>query len=96
MRDQKTSELAHDANAHSLQRLVSRPSPYYDQDGITIYCGDNRTILPLLDDYDLLLTDPPYGIGQDLDQNSTRRHPKDKVAYGKAKCASKKYHDNIS
>lgn len=73
--------------------LVSRPTPYYDQDGITIYCGDNRTILPMLDDYDLLLTDPPYGINADADQSNTRRHPKDptRIANGKAKCASRKY-----
>ena len=41
-------------------------SPYYDEGGITIFCGDNRRILPLLDDYDLLLTDPPYGLGARL------------------------------
>jgi len=37
--------------------------PYYDKDGITIYCGDCRKILPWLGRFDLLLTDPPYGIG---------------------------------
>lgn len=36
--------------------------PYYDQDGITIYCGDCREILPHLQKPDLVLTDPPYGI----------------------------------
>lgn len=38
-------------------------TPYYDKDGITIYCADNRTVLPLLEPFDLLFTDPPYGIG---------------------------------
>ena len=39
--------------------------PYYEQDGITIYHGDCRDILPTLDagSIDLVLTDPPYGIG---------------------------------
>jgi len=37
--------------------------PYYDEDGITIYHGDCREILPQLDKVDLVLTDPPYGIG---------------------------------
>lgn len=37
--------------------------PYYDVDGITIYCGDCREVLPKLGKFDLLLTDPPYGIG---------------------------------
>ena len=37
--------------------------PYYDQDGITIYNADCRDVLPTLGKFDLLLTDPPYGIG---------------------------------
>lgn len=36
--------------------------PYYDEDGITIYHGDCREILPELAPVDLVLTDPPYGI----------------------------------
>lgn len=36
--------------------------PYYDHGGITIYHGDCREILPTLGTFDLLLTDPPYGI----------------------------------
>ena len=38
-------------------------TPYYQEDGITIYHGDCREILPSLGRFDLLLTDPPYGIG---------------------------------
>ena len=36
--------------------------PYYEHNGITIYHGDCREVLPSLDPVDLLLTDPPYGI----------------------------------
>jgi len=36
--------------------------PYYDHKGITIYHGDCRDIISLLDPVDLVLTDPPYGI----------------------------------
>ena len=36
--------------------------PYYDHGGITIYHGDCRDVLPILDRVDLVLTDPPYGI----------------------------------
>ena len=36
--------------------------PYYDHAGITLYHGDCREILPGLGRFDLLLTDPPYGI----------------------------------
>lgn len=38
--------------------------PYYDIDGITIYNADCRQVLPFLPQFDLLLTDPPYGIGE--------------------------------
>jgi site-specific DNA-methyltransferase (adenine-specific) len=39
------------------------PQPYYDADGITVYLGDCRTILPLLDlaAVDVVIADPPYG-----------------------------------
>lgn len=39
-------------------------TPYYDQDGITIYNADCRQVLPFLGRFDLLLTDPPYGIDE--------------------------------
>jgi DNA modification methylase len=38
--------------------------PYYDHAGITIYHGDCREILPQLEPVDLVLTDPPYGMGK--------------------------------
>lgn len=37
--------------------------PYYEDSHCTIYHGDCREILPELDKVDLVLTDPPYGIG---------------------------------
>lgn len=37
--------------------------PYFEKDGITIYHGDCREILPTLPKVDLVLTDPPYGSG---------------------------------
>jgi len=49
--------------AHSLHPVVSQPRPYHDEDGITICHGDCRLIVPLLPRMNLLLTDPPYGIG---------------------------------
>jgi site-specific DNA-methyltransferase (adenine-specific) len=36
--------------------------PYYEQDGITIYHGDCREVLPVVGRVDLLLADPPYGV----------------------------------
>ena len=48
--------------------------PYYSHAGITIYHGDCREILPTLPKCDLLLTDPPYGIGRDGRRPSTSSH----------------------
>lgn len=42
---------------------MSLPKPYYQDEHSTIYHGNCRDILPLLEPVDLLLTDPPYGIG---------------------------------
>jgi len=47
---------------------VSLPAPYYERNGITIYCGDCREILPqLTNKVDLVLTDFPYGNGTNYD-----------------------------
>jgi hypothetical protein len=35
-------------------------TPYYEQDGVTIYCGDCREVLPELGQSDHVITDPPY------------------------------------
>jgi len=36
--------------------------PYYEEQGIVIYHGDCREVLPTLPKVDLVLTDPPYGV----------------------------------
>jgi len=36
--------------------------PYYQDSAVTIFCGDCREIVPTLGRFDLLLTDPPYGL----------------------------------
>ena len=66
-----TPRLADDSQrgSHSLQRLVTQPTLYHEQDGIRIFCGDNRLLLPTMADYDLLLTDPPYGIFKKADDS---------------------------
>lgn len=51
---------------------MSLPKPYYDEDGITIYHGDCREILPYLPKVDLVLTDPPYGIAYDASHSKYR------------------------
>lgn len=38
-------------------------TPYYDRNGITLYLGDCREVLPqITEKVDLCLTDPPYGV----------------------------------
>lgn len=39
--------------------------PYFEEEGIVIFHGDCREILPQLPKVDLVLTDPPYGVGED-------------------------------
>lgn len=42
---------------------MSLPTPYYEEDGITIYHADCRDILPDLGDIGLVITSPPYNLG---------------------------------
>lgn len=45
--------------------------PYYEEDGITIYHGDCREILPTLSP-DAIVADPPYGMDLDCDYSRFR------------------------
>lgn len=47
--------------------------PYYERSGVTIYHGDCREVLPVIAPVDLLLTDPPYGIGFAAEPTKWRR-----------------------
>jgi site-specific DNA-methyltransferase (adenine-specific) len=40
--------------------------PYYEEEGITVYCGDCLEVMKQIPDksIDLVLTDPPYGVTQ--------------------------------
>ncbi|MFN3075970.1 MAG: DNA-methyltransferase [Alphaproteobacteria bacterium] len=51
-------------------------TPYYEDEksGIVIFHGDCREILPHLPKVDLVLTDPPYGIGRDGQKPSDGKH----------------------
>lgn len=46
--------------------------PYYQNALATIYHADCRGVVPTLGDFDLLLTDPPYGIGEAAGKNKSR------------------------
>lgn len=60
---------------------------YFHEPGppdIKIYLGDCLSIMPLLDKVDLVVTDPPYGIGADKNLRANKQH-------GKAAAPSKDY-----
>ena len=51
--------------------VVALPRPYYADEWVRLYQGDCRDIVPALtEEIDLVLTDPPYGIGWDTDGRS--------------------------
>ena len=61
-------------------------TPYYQDDYTAIYLGDCRDVLPTLGRFDLVLTDPPYGIGADKGRGDTGRNKHIKQRdYGQAK-----------
>ena len=43
-------------------------------EGITLYLGDCREILPTLPKVDAVVTDPPYGIGADKNLRANKQH----------------------
>ncbi len=43
--------------------VFSAMKPYYEDKAVTIYHGDCKDVLPDILKVDLILTDPPYGIG---------------------------------
>lgn len=56
--------------------------PYYSEDGITIYCGDSRDILPYV--YaDTVITDPPWGVALPAERPAKmRKHQGATYTYG--------------
>lgn len=50
---------------------LSKLAPYYQDDHCTIYHGDCLEILPALQ-FDVIVTDPPYGIGWSKGENRAR------------------------
>ncbi len=49
--------------------------PYYQDEWVTIYHGDCREILPELEKADLIITSPPFNLGDDHHTNSFRHNP---------------------
>lgn len=47
-------------------------TPYYEDDAVTIYHGDNREVLPGLSGVGQVLTSPPYNTGWELEKATGR------------------------
>ena len=59
--------------------------PYYNHDGLTIYHADCREVLADVS-ADLLLTDPPYGLGaarRNFRGNGVKRHMTEQLVPGR-------------
>jgi len=72
--------------------------PYYEHGGITIYNADCRDVLPAIATADLVLTDPPYGIGVRTDYGAAGRgRPSDKSTHvGKRRLASANVYEPVA
>lgn len=53
---------------HQPVQPLTLPKPYYEERGITIYHGDCKEMLPMLQ-VSFIVTDPPYGINLDTTGN---------------------------
>jgi DNA modification methylase len=77
---------AHDGNSRSGRSSIGGDdvmiTPYYNVDGIQIYLGDCREILPHLPKVDLVLTDPPYGIKENAHRIASRTKAAATIDYG--------------
>jgi len=73
-------------------------TPYYSEDGMTIYHGDCQEIFIGLKAprFDLLLTDPPYGIGEAAGKNASRGKLAISKDYGNDEWDDKPAHQAIA
>lgn len=65
-----------------LMAISVLTKPYYQDESCTIYHGDCALIVPQLMDFDLLLTDPPYGINENSKKQKTRSNLAKPTDYG--------------
>src|SRR5438045_2000004 len=55
------------------------PKPYFQADGVTIYHGDCRDIVPSVEEPDIVVADPPYGINYQSAWRTDKSQWKDKI-----------------
>jgi site-specific DNA-methyltransferase (adenine-specific) len=52
---------------HALSALAPCTcSPFFEDEWVTLYCGDALQILPQLPEADAIITDPPFNVGKDF------------------------------
>lgn len=73
-------------SASDVTSCYASLTPYYDAGGITIYHGDCRQILPILGRFDLLMADPPYGIGEGMKAAKRTKSRKPDSRWKQARC----------
>ena len=56
-------------------------------EGVDLYCGDCREILPTLGKVDAVVTDPPYGVSYKPRQLQKQRGRNSAAQYGRAEIA---------
>jgi DNA modification methylase len=73
MEDESDLKQVEETEAAPILKIPELPKPYYQDDYVTLYHADCREILPLLEPVDLVLTDPPYGIGNFVQVTGNKR-----------------------
>lgn len=56
-----------------LRKLKKHPKCYYSTDNGVLLCGDCLKVMPELEPVDLVLADPPYGIGYKPQKHNSKR-----------------------
>jgi site-specific DNA-methyltransferase (adenine-specific) len=51
-----------DVPAPNPPKGAGTPKPYYQDDLVTLYCGDSLHLVDVWRDLDVMITDPPYGL----------------------------------
>lgn len=64
MQELNSKSSARDGKVQIAQEQRQTLKPYYEEEGITIYHGNCKEVLPTLHPVDVILTDPPYGIAR--------------------------------
>lgn len=54
--------------------MAGLSKPYYEEPGVQIYCGDARELIRHAHGFDLIVTDPPYGISHSSSHGASWRN----------------------